>query len=83
MTRAWILALTVVLGFWAGFAEAQAQEQLPAAGATPSANYIIGPGDTLKVFVWSHADLSVVVPVSSKVNTTSKACCRSMCARPR
>jgi len=63
MTRAWILALTVVLGFWAGFAEAQAQAQPPAAAVTPSANYIIGPGDTLKVFVWSHEDLSVVVPV--------------------
>lgn len=60
MTRAWILALTAVLGFWAMVAQAQAQA--PAA-TTPSANYIIGPGDTLKVFVWSHEDLSVVVPV--------------------
>ena len=63
MTRAWILALTVVLGSWAGFAQAQAEAQPSATGATPSANYIIGPGDTLKVFVWSHEDLSVVVPV--------------------
>lgn len=58
MTRVWTLALTAALSLWAVTAQAQA----PAA-STPSANYIIGPGDTLKVFVWSHEDLSVVVPV--------------------
>jgi len=63
MTRIWTLALTAALTVLAGFAEAQAQAQPPAVAATPSANYIIGPGDTLKVFVWSHEDLSVVVPV--------------------
>ena len=63
MTRAWILALTVVLGFWAGFAEAQSPAPAPASDTAPSASYLIGPGDTLKVFVWSHEDLSVVVPV--------------------
>jgi polysaccharide export outer membrane protein len=59
MTRIWTLALTAALGLWAGVAHAQA----PAADAAPSASYIIGPGDTLRVFVWSHEDLSVVVPV--------------------
>jgi len=59
MTRIWTLALTAALGLCAGVAQAQAQ----AADAAPSANYIIGPGDTLRVFVWSHEDLSVVVPV--------------------
>ncbi|NNM60901.1 MAG: sugar ABC transporter substrate-binding protein [Steroidobacteraceae bacterium] len=28
-----------------------------------SSNYIIGPGDTLQVFVWRNPDLSVTVPV--------------------
>jgi polysaccharide export outer membrane protein len=59
MTRIWTLALTAALTVLAGVAHAQA----PAADAAPSASYIIGPGDTLRVFVWSHQDLSVVVPV--------------------
>jgi len=29
----------------------------------PSSNYIIGPGDELRVFVWQNPDLSVTVPV--------------------
>ncbi len=36
------------------------------AGLTPMSNtqdYIIGPGDTLEIFVWRNADLSRVVPV--------------------
>jgi polysaccharide export outer membrane protein len=57
MTRVWTLALTVTVGLWAGLAHAQV------ADAVPSASYLIGPGDTLRVFVWSHEDLSVVVPV--------------------
>jgi len=63
MTRIWTLALTAALGLCAGVAQAQAQAQAQAADAAPSASYIIGPGDTLRVFVWSHEDLSVVVPV--------------------
>ena len=43
----------------------------PAASVNPSAvsqspdssNYLIGPGDMLKVFVWQNPDLSVTVPV--------------------
>jgi polysaccharide export outer membrane protein len=55
MTRVWMLAVTAALGLAAGMAQAQE--------AAPRSDYIIGPGDTLKVFVWSHEDLSVVVPV--------------------
>jgi polysaccharide export outer membrane protein len=61
MTRVWTLALTAALGLWAVVAQAQAPA--PASDTAPSASYLIGPGDTLKVFVWSHEDLSVVVPV--------------------
>jgi polysaccharide biosynthesis/export protein len=36
----------------------------PAAqAATTSAEYLIGPGDTLQVFVWRNPELSVTVPV--------------------
>jgi len=59
MTRVWMLALTAVLGLAAGRAQAQDAPQTSA----PSANYIIGPGDTLKIFVWNHADLTATVPV--------------------
>jgi len=40
-------------------------------GAT--ANYVIGPGDTLEVFVWRNPDLTVTVPVrpDGKISTPS------------
>ena len=52
----------------------------PAAPATPASqtetkapdsNYIIGPGDTLEVFVWRNQELSVTVPVrpDGKIST--------------
>lgn len=33
------------------------------ASASPTGEYLIGPGDTLDVFVWGQPDLSVTVPV--------------------
>lgn len=36
--------------------------EVPAPPTTP-AQYLIGPGDELEVFVWNHKDLSVTVPV--------------------
>ena len=41
----------------------------PAPGVT--ADYIIGPGDTLQIYVWQHTDLSVTVPVrpDGKIST--------------
>ena len=59
MTRVWILATAAVLGLCATLAQAQ---DAPTT-TTPSANYIIGPGDTLKIFVWRHEDLTATVPV--------------------
>jgi len=34
-------------------------------------DYIIGPGDTLQIYVWQHADLSVTIPVrpDGKIST--------------
>jgi polysaccharide export outer membrane protein len=47
----------------------------PTASATetkaPDSNYIIGPGDTLEVFVWRNPELSVSIPVrpDGKIST--------------
>jgi polysaccharide biosynthesis/export protein len=48
--------------------------RLPAAAAQTGAaspDYVIGPGDELKVFVWQNPDLSVTVPVrpDGKIST--------------
>jgi polysaccharide export outer membrane protein len=53
-SAAWIASILGTL-LWLSAAAAQT----PAA----SPNYIIGPGDELKVFVWQNPDLSVTVPV--------------------
>jgi len=36
---------------------------LPAAVASETGEYLIGPGDTLEIFVWREPDLSVTIPV--------------------
>lgn len=43
----------------------------PAAAANVSPDYIIGPGDTLQIFVWRNPELSTSVPVrpDGKVST--------------
>ena len=49
-----------------------ATEVAPAAPApTVSEDYVIGPGDTLQVFVWRNAELTVTVPVrpDGKIST--------------
>jgi polysaccharide export outer membrane protein len=56
-----------------GQAEAQ-QPATPTPAPSPSpasADYIIGPGDTLQVFVWRNPDLTVTVPVrpDGKIST--------------
>jgi polysaccharide export outer membrane protein len=56
---------------------APAAEQVPPAvpvvppGAVVNPNYVIGPGDTVQVFVWRNAELSVTVPVrpDGKIST--------------
>jgi polysaccharide biosynthesis/export protein len=52
-------------------APAPAPTPTPAATKTPDNNYIIGPGDTLEVFVWRNADLTATVPVrpDGKIST--------------
>ena len=42
---------------------AGAPPAVPAAAATVSPDYQIGPGDNLQIYVWQNPDLSVTVPV--------------------
>ncbi|MBV6416832.1 MAG: Polysialic acid transport protein KpsD [Steroidobacteraceae bacterium] len=53
-------------------AAAQTEPPAPSSAQAPaSPDYIIGPGDTIQVFVWRNPELSVVVPVrpDGKVST--------------
>lgn len=43
-------------------AQTSAEAPAPAASVV-SADYLIGPGDTLQIFVWQNPELSVTVPV--------------------
>jgi polysaccharide export outer membrane protein len=57
------LASALLLGaFAAGYGSAQDLPVAPPSGSS-AAEYLIGPGDTLQVFVWGQPDLSVTVPV--------------------
>lgn len=46
-------------------------DELPAASTAESSEYSIGPGDSLQIFVWDHADLSTTVQVrpDGKIST--------------
>jgi polysaccharide export outer membrane protein len=45
-------------------AQTPAPAEMPSSGVAPvSADYLIGPGDTLQIFVWQNPELSVTVPV--------------------
>lgn len=52
-------------------AQTAADAARAAPDASPKSEYIIGPGDTLQVFVWRNPELSVSVPVrpDGKVST--------------
>lgn len=72
MTKIWkslLIVASLGIGACAGVA---AQESPPPAAATGDENeYIIGPGDTLEVFVWRNAELTTSVPVrpDGKIST--------------
>ncbi len=46
-----------------GCASAPPADSSDPATASPTGEYLIGPGDTLEIFVWRQQDLSVTVPV--------------------
>src|ERR1700691_6713109 len=52
-------------------AQALAGPSTPNSTGSPSSEYLIGPGDTLQVFVWRNPDLSTTIPVrpDGKIST--------------
>lgn len=68
------MSASLVLGAWLVAASPALASDAPASEAPPAAapsSYIIGPGDTLEVFVWQNPDLSQTVPVrpDGKIST--------------
>ena len=73
---AW-LAITLALPVFAWSQTAGITPPAPAPAAAPASSsvdpnsYVIGPGDTVQVFVWRNADLTATVPVrpDGKIST--------------
>src|SRR5690606_6516359 len=66
------IGLALLAAFWVCSVAAQdgssAPASRPATSDTPaqqavSSNYLIGPGDTLQVFVWRNPELTATIPV--------------------
>ena len=68
-------SLLIALGALMGIGLSSAQGAAPQQKATPpidvASDYIIGPGDTVQIFVWRNPELSVSVPVrpDGKIST--------------
>ena len=58
-----VAAALLLLSPIAAQAQNNAAAPAPAASANVAADYQIGPGDELQVFVWKNPDLSVTLPV--------------------
>lgn len=64
------LILLVLCGFLVGCGT-QGSVRVPPNAVASNNNYLIGPGDTLQIFVWRNPEISVVVPVrpDGKIST--------------
>ncbi len=60
-----------MLALLASLGSVQAADPVADTGAAVSPDYVIGPGDTLQVFVWRNPELTVIVPVrpDGKIST--------------
>jgi polysaccharide biosynthesis/export protein len=57
------VAVVWLVGFFTLANAQQAQHAPPAENPDTAAQYLIGPGDQLQIFVWNHPELSPTVPV--------------------
>lgn len=57
------ISLAVILMAFAGTVAAQSDGEIQTAVANETGEYLIGPGDTLNVFVWRQEELTAQVPV--------------------
>jgi polysaccharide export outer membrane protein len=65
------MLLAALAALLAGCASRPSLPPAPVKAATPSYEYLIGPGDTLSIIVWRNPELSSSVPVrpDGKINT--------------
>jgi polysaccharide biosynthesis/export protein len=68
--RLWVVACGCLCGFTVG-AQQPRTADAPAPSAVVDDNYMIGPGDTLQIFVWRNPELTATIPVrpDGKIST--------------
>jgi len=67
----WLVLSPLIVSCASSPTPAPAPTRTAAEAKAPDSNYIIGPGDSLEVFVWRNQDLTVTVPVrpDGKIST--------------